>query len=99
MARLGMRRDLRPPQVFDPTQSSALGLLGEMSYAELRERLTIAKSRAVEEEEQRRLSILADKRAREEDLKSRVENIVRVRGKAVCGRFTCEQRGCVVLYG
>ena len=67
-------------KVFDPSQSSAQGLLGEMSFAELKERLEVLKVRDAEKEEERRLAILADKRSREEDLRSRVDNIVRVRG-------------------
>jgi hypothetical protein len=67
-------------KVFDPTESSGLRILGEMSYSELQERLGLAKSRAAENEEERRLTIIEEKRAKQEELKGRVENIVRVRG-------------------
>lgn len=68
-------------KVFDPTESSGLRILGEMSYAELQERLGLAKAREAEKEEERRQAIIQEKRARQEELKGRVENIVRVRGK------------------
>ncbi len=84
-------------KIFDPSQSSALGLLGEMSYSELKERLEVLKVRDAEKEEDRRLAILADKRDRESELRARVENIVRVRGECSGGalvfaaqaHFTC----------
>ena len=67
-------------KVFDPTQSSAQGLLGEMSYSELQERLQVLKVRNGEKEHERRLEIQADKRSKEDDMRARVENILRVRG-------------------
>ncbi len=66
-------------KVFDPTESSKLGLLGEMSYAELQERLEVLRARDNELEEERRLTIVSDKRRKEEEMKARVENIVRIR--------------------
>lgn len=91
-------------KVFDPTESSGLRILGEMSYSELQERLGLAKSRAAEKEEERRLTIIEEKRAKQEELKGRVENIVRVRGtsplaplvlRLVCGVCVHHAAGCV----
>ena len=91
-------------KVFDPTESSGLRILGEMSYSELQERLGLAKSRAAEKEEERRLTIIEEKRAKQEELKGRVENIVRVRGtsplaplvlRLVCGVYVHHAAGCV----
>jgi hypothetical protein len=81
---------------FMPTESSNLGLLGEMSYAELQERLEILKIRDAEKEDLRRQDIIASKRQKEEELKARVANIIRVRrtcwSSASCRRVAAVAR-------
>ena len=66
-------------KMFDPTESSGVGLLEEMSLVELKERLELNKARYEEEEEERRRLILRRKREKEVDLRARVKNISRIR--------------------
>lgn len=65
---------------FDPTESSGLGLLDEMSIAELRERLAINKKRAEEEEEARREEIVRAKQEKEALVSGKVQQLQRLRG-------------------
>ena len=69
-------------KMFDPTESSGVGLLEEMSLVELKERLELNKARYEEEEEERRRLILRRKREKEVDLRARVKNISRIRNAA-----------------
>merc|ERR1712196_226672 len=64
---------------FDPTESSGIGLLEEMSLVELRERLRMVHARDEEEVVEKRQKIMRVKQANEKKLKARIENIKRVR--------------------
>lgn len=70
-------------KLFDPTESSGVGLLEEMSLVELKERLELNKARYEEEEQERRRNILRRKREKEVDLRNRVKNISRIRSALV----------------
>ncbi|KAF0695737.1 Aste57867_13473 [Aphanomyces stellatus] len=78
--------------IFDPTESSNVGLLEEMSLVELRERLQMRKVEEAELEAQRREQILQGKKEREEDLKTRVDNISRIRQLAATTNRTSRDR-------
>mmetsp|Transcript_8234 Transcript_8234/g.29251 ORF Transcript_8234/g.29251 Transcript_8234/m.29251 type:complete len:639 (-) Transcript_8234:42-1958(-) len=68
--------------VFDPTQSSGVGLLEEMSLVELKERLEMNVAREAEAESERRAAILQEKREKEAQLRKRIANMSRVREAA-----------------
>ncbi|KDO26424.1 hypothetical protein SPRG_08227 [Saprolegnia parasitica CBS 223.65] len=78
--------------VFDPTESSNYGLLEEMSLVELRERLQMKKVQEAEWEAERREHILESKKDKEEDLKSRVQNIARIRQSAATANRAARAR-------
>ncbi|OQR98004.1 hypothetical protein ACHHYP_09279 [Achlya hypogyna] len=78
--------------VFDPTESSNYGLLEEMSLVELRERLQMKKVQEAEWEAERREQILESKKDKEEDLKSRVQNIARIRQSAAVANRAARTR-------
>eukprot|EP00218_Dolichomastix_sp_CCMP3274_P008635 CAMPEP_0170144934 /NCGR_PEP_ID=MMETSP0033_2-20121228/16248_1 /TAXON_ID=195969 /ORGANISM="Dolichomastix tenuilepis, Strain CCMP3274" /LENGTH=781 /DNA_ID=CAMNT_0010381465 /DNA_START=178 /DNA_END=2526 /DNA_ORIENTATION=- len=67
---------------FDPTSTPGHGLLEEMSLAELKERIAIAKSRASQEEELRREEIVAHKKEKASVLEAKAANISRIRSQA-----------------
>jgi hypothetical protein len=69
-------------KTFDPSAPSGVGMLGEMSLVELRERLALMRRRDDEQVEEKRREILRDKREREEMLLARVANIQRMRAQA-----------------
>lgn len=69
-------------KMFDPTESSGVGLLEEMSLVELKERLELNRQRNEEEEDERRRTILRKKREKEQDLRNRAANISRIRNAA-----------------
>jgi hypothetical protein len=69
-------------KVFDPTESIGLGLLGEMSLVEMKERLAINKVREEELEKSKRGEILTAKQKQTLNLRKRVENIERIRAAA-----------------
>lgn len=68
-------------KVFDPTTSAGIGLLEEMSLVELKERLEMNKREQAKLELDKRQDILSNKADKETDLKSRIANIARIRGK------------------
>lgn len=69
----------KPVTVFDPTQAAGVGVLDEMSYMEMKERLEYERKRAEEAEERRRFEILQSKHKRAEDLDIRTQTINRAR--------------------
>lgn len=66
-------------KVFDPTESSGVGLLDEMSYNEMKERLNLNKSRTTEHVQNKRSEIVKMKQEKEEGMKHRMEAIAKVR--------------------
>jgi hypothetical protein len=64
---------------FDPTESSGIGLLEEMSLVELKERLRMGHAREEEEVVEKRQKIMLVKQKKEAKLKARIDNIRRVR--------------------
>jgi hypothetical protein len=68
-------------KVFDPTESSGLGFLDEMSYLEMKERLESEKLRYEALELNKRQEILAAKEKSSKDLEARALNIQRMREK------------------
>jgi len=67
---------------LDPTYTPALGLLEEMSLAELRERLLIVEEQQQEDEENRRAKIKIDKNEKEADLAQRAGRLASMRERA-----------------
>uniref|UniRef100_K3W5K6 Cilia- and flagella-associated protein 99 n=1 Tax=Globisporangium ultimum (strain ATCC 200006 / CBS 805.95 / DAOM BR144) TaxID=431595 RepID=K3W5K6_GLOUD len=65
--------------VFDPTETAQLGLLEEMSLAELKERLQVRKSHQQAWEESRRENIMTDKQEKDAMLLEKVKNLSRMR--------------------
>ncbi|KAG6587130.1 DNA repair protein RadA [Phytophthora cinnamomi] len=65
--------------VFDPTETAQLGLLQEMSLAELRERLRVRHEEQKRWEESRREAILTDKQEKNADLLEKATNAARRR--------------------
>eukprot|EP00879_Flechtneria_rotunda_P023399 GHRR01024751.1.p1 GENE.GHRR01024751.1~~GHRR01024751.1.p1 ORF type:complete len:417 (+),score=203.10 GHRR01024751.1:292-1542(+) len=66
-------------KAFDPTAVAEYGINEQMSLEELRARLAAAKHRQQEEEERARARILATRRARDESLSSKVEQLAAIR--------------------
>jgi len=64
---------------LDPTYLPELGLLEQMSLAELRERLCVVEQERAEEVLKRRASIISNKQERETDLSQRVERLTAMR--------------------
>ncbi|XP_050310931.1 cilia- and flagella-associated protein 99-like [Anthonomus grandis grandis] len=73
---------------FDPTESSNLGLLCEMSIAELQERLAITKMNMKKELEEKRAGILR----RKEEHRQMIENVRRIIGEEQRGARKRERR-------
>ncbi|KAG5192900.1 hypothetical protein JKP88DRAFT_156539 [Tribonema minus] len=73
-------------KVFNPTESSGLMLLNEMSLAETRERLAMNKMRERQEEAERRRQILADKAAKQADLQKAIASISEAREAAAAAK-------------
>ena len=69
---------------FDPTESSGVGLLEEMSLVELKERLRMNKIRDAEWKEEQRQNIVSMKREKEIDLKHRIDNLQRMFINFIC---------------
>jgi hypothetical protein len=67
---------------FDPTYVPPVGVLEQMSLAELRERLATAEAERKEEEAKRRQKIVEAKRSKEEDLKGRITRLSAMRDLA-----------------
>ena len=67
---------------FDPTESSGMGLLEEMSLVELRERLTMNKAEKEQELIEKKQNIVELHRKREVKMHARIKNITRVRKAA-----------------
>lgn len=65
--------------VFDPTEVQGTGLMSEMSYMEMKERLDMEKIRMEKIEYEKRKDIMAAKEKKAEDLNSRVELIAKYR--------------------
>lgn len=67
---------------FDPTYVPPVGVLEQMSLAELRERLVTAEEERKAEEMKRRQKIVEAKRSKEEDLKDRIARVSAMRDVA-----------------
>lgn len=66
-------------KVFDPTQSSGIGILDEISYMEMKERSDQDKRRMKEDEDYKRQEIIAQKQKRASDLQRRAESMLHAR--------------------
>lgn len=64
---------------LDPTYVPNLGLLEQMSLAELRERLNVVEQERMEEVTRRRANIVSSKQERQADLSQRVERLTAMR--------------------
>ena len=67
---------------LDPTYTPQLGLLEEMSLAELRERMLIMEEQRQEDEEQKRAKIKVTKHEKDADLATRAERLAGMRERA-----------------
>jgi len=65
--------------VFDPTESSGIGLLDEMSYMEMKERLEVEKRKEEESTALKRQEIIDEKHKKAKELEVRAQNIMRAR--------------------
>ena len=65
--------------VFDPTQTAGLGLLDEMSYMEMKERLKNERIREEEIEKQRREDILESKQKWQSEIDRRSQSVMHAR--------------------
>ena len=65
--------------VFDPTKSAGVGLLDEMSYMEMKERLDTKKLKDEEKEKDKRAEILERKQKKAKDLEARALSVMRSR--------------------
>lgn len=81
MEKLANERGKRPKD-FDPSTSSGMGLLEEMSLVELRERLSLVQLRDAEERSRRNAKILVEKRDRADALDAMVRNHEKMRSEA-----------------
>mmetsp|Transcript_45000 Transcript_45000/g.88310 ORF Transcript_45000/g.88310 Transcript_45000/m.88310 type:complete len:847 (+) Transcript_45000:104-2644(+) len=81
MEKLANERAKRPKE-FDPSTSSGLGLLEEMSITELKERLSLVQVEASEAESRRRQKILVDKSDRQAALDAMVRHHTKMRREA-----------------
>jgi len=70
------------PVPFDPSEPPRHGVLEEMSYAELQERLAMERARREREVEVRRHNIIEDRNQKVEDLASRAEQCAKIRDMA-----------------
>ena len=70
-------------KALDPTYTPQIGLLEEMSLAELRERLRMNEEAEAEKEKLKRASIVTAKQEREADLARRVSNLSAMREMSV----------------
>jgi hypothetical protein len=79
--------------VFDPTQVAGVGVLDEMSYLEMKERLAFERARAEEAEIRKRSDIIETKQKRSADLESRAQSIQRARAiKAEAAKEQIQRR-------
>ncbi|KAF1791788.1 hypothetical protein GQ600_25936 [Phytophthora cactorum] len=78
--------------VFDPTETAQLGLLEEMSLAELRERLRVRHEDQKRWEESRRESILFDKQEKTADLLEKATNAARRRRATASANATARSK-------
>eukprot|EP00933_Yihiella_yeosuensis_P010842 TRINITY_DN1176_c0_g1_i1.p1 TRINITY_DN1176_c0_g1~~TRINITY_DN1176_c0_g1_i1.p1 ORF type:complete len:770 (+),score=247.82 TRINITY_DN1176_c0_g1_i1:59-2368(+) len=69
-------------KMFDPAEPPCQGLLEEMSYAELKERLKIAESRREKEIEDKRERQLAAKLEKQHELIEKAETLAKIRERA-----------------
>ncbi|KAI8826647.1 uncharacterized protein EV422DRAFT_490892 [Fimicolochytrium jonesii] len=77
----------------DPTETSHVGLLSEMSVTELQERLLVTKQAKEEEEERRREEIGEERRVRVALIRGKLEDIERERGERRRRRREAGRRG------
>ncbi|RLN95015.1 hypothetical protein BBJ28_00021311 [Nothophytophthora sp. Chile5] len=78
--------------VFDPTETAQLGLLQEMSLAELRERLRVRHDEQQRWEEARRETILTDKQEKSADLLEKATNAARRRRATASANATARSK-------
>ncbi|KAL3664881.1 hypothetical protein V7S43_010059 [Phytophthora oleae] len=78
--------------VFDPTETAQLGLLQEMSLAELRERLRVRYEEQKRWEESRRETILTDKQEKSADLLGKATSAARRRRATASASATARSK-------
>ena len=79
----------------DPTYTPQIGLLEEMSLAELRERLAIVEEQRLDDETERRSKILSEKQERRADLAVRAQRLAEMRERAAneaAAKVRCTRR-------
>eukprot|EP00002_Diphylleia_rotans_P033114 TRINITY_DN7011_c0_g1_i12.p1 TRINITY_DN7011_c0_g1~~TRINITY_DN7011_c0_g1_i12.p1 ORF type:complete len:758 (-),score=191.79 TRINITY_DN7011_c0_g1_i12:49-2322(-) len=72
----------RTPKVIDPTEVVGHGLLGEMSIAELKDRLAMQKLKYEEEKSSKRQEIIMAKKEKDQELIEKMERLSRLHRKA-----------------
>merc|ERR1719181_1272231 len=70
------------PVPFDPSEPPRHGVLEEMSYAELKERLSMERAKREREVEVKRHNIIEDRNQKVEDLATRAEQCAKIRDMA-----------------
>ena len=67
---------------YDPSEPPRQGLLDEMSYAELQERMKLVEADAKREEENRRKLMIKNREEKKVDVSAKAQNLDRVRARA-----------------
>lgn len=79
--------------VFDPTETAGVGVMDEMSFMEMKERLEIEKTKAATIEMNKRQEILEDKEKKAAELDKKAQNLMRARQvKATANKSAIERR-------
>ena len=79
--------------IFDPTETAGIGLLDEMSYMEMKERLAMEKAKLEANQLLKREEIIEEKEKKAKELEMRTQSILRARQvKAAANKAASEKR-------
>ena len=78
--------------VFDPTETAGVGVMDEMSFMEMKERLQIEKTKATTIEQNKRQEILEEKEKKAAELEKKAQNLMRARQVKAAANKSAIQR-------